>query len=73
MKSTDLQANSEEFMQKRPTVFSGSEMSRYPQYSESLWPKNNMEIDKSLRKEKVKEYRIQVATATFGEGLLKKW
>ena len=57
MKSTDIQAN-EDFMQKRPTVFSGSEMSRYPQYSESPWPKSNMEIDKSLRKEKVKEYRI---------------
>lgn len=61
MKSTDM-ANGlgEDLLQKKKTVFSGSELTRYPQYQESPWPKTktNIDIDKSLRKEKVKEFRI---------------
>ena len=60
MKSTDLANGGEELLRGKKDVFSGSELARYPQYSESPWPKTktNIDIEKSLRKEKVKEFRI---------------
>lgn len=47
-------ADKDEFMQKRATVFSGSELK---QYHESPTKKPFSEIEKSLRRDKVKEYR----------------
>ena len=49
MKSTDLQANGDDFMQKRSTIFSGSELGRHPQYSESPSLRNHSGTDNHLK------------------------